>query len=414
MSLEQPWKQYTRCRVCVFLLCLIFLITSFSLPSAAGQTLRAETGDFFDYFQKYISSIRTTIEDIDSAPEESPWPFTKDKASYEAELNEYLDEAISLLLPKNLINSRTEFTRIDSELELLREAKSNFEVDRTLGRTPQADASRIKKTIRSVLGSDVSELVFGVDVGDVDAKIRELEAQREELVHTLRESLENEFGMSLELKHCESLLYQANGEDLLGAIAVARSLTEIEGQIRAVLVKSNEDYFSTKVRLKYYGLAVIVRLTIERLTEKHLRNYDEKYLPALAELVDDNNRIRRENRQLLGELKDHRHDRVKLEHSIRALDRARVAIDKYRGILKRKRNAVNRMLKDAAREAKMARSMLRTMEHVMSVGAVASRALEEFNALAELSAGDLLPLDDEKLYNEYLDISRSLAVKLGG
>ena len=37
----------------------------------------------------------------------------------------------------------------------------------------------------------------------------------------------------------------------------------------------------------------------------------------------------------------------------------------------------------------MARSMLRTMEHVMSVGAVASRALEEFNALSELSAGDL-------------------------
>ena len=412
MSLEQPWKQYTRSRVCVFLLGLIFLITSFSLPSATGQTLSTEAGAFFDYFQKYFSSIRTTIEDIDSAPEESPWPFTKDKASYEAELNEHLDDAISLLLPKNLINFRTEFTRIDSELELLRETKSNFEADRALGRTPPADASRLKKTIRSVLGRDVSGLVFGVDVADVDANIRELEAQREKLVHALRESLENEFGMSLDLKHCESLLYQANGEDLLGAIAAARSLTDIEGHIRAVLVKSNED-FSTKVRLRYYGLAVIVRLTIERLTEKHLRNYDEKYLPALAELADDNNRIRRENRRLLGEQKDQPRHRGKLEHNIRSLDRARDAINKYRVTLKRKRDAVSRMLKDAAREAKVARSTLRTLEHVMSVGDVALRALVETNALSELSAGDLLPLDDEKLYNDYLDISRSLAVKLG-
>ena len=416
MFWKQPWKQYTRCGVCVSWLCLFLLVTSFSLPSAAAQTLSTETGEFFDYFQEYFSSMRATIEELDSAPEESPWPFTKDKASYEAELNEYLDDAISLLLPKRLMNFRTEFTRIDSELELLREAKSDFETERALGRTPQADASRLKKKLKSVLsilGSDVSGLVFGVDVDDVETKIRELEAQREELIHTLRESLENEFGMSLEMKHCESLLYQANGEDLLGAIAAARSLTEIERHIRSVLVKSNED-FSTKVRLKYYGLALIVRLTIERLTEKHLRNYDEKYLPALAELLDDNSRIRRENRRLLGELKDQPRDRVKLEHNIRSLDRARVAIDKYRVTLKGKRDAVSRMLKDAAREAKVARSTLRTLEHVMSVGDVASRALEEFNALSELTATDLLPLDDEELYNDYLDISRSLAVKLGG
>ena len=305
MSWKQPWKQYTRYGVCLSWLCLFVLTTSLSLPPAAGQTLSTETGEFFDYFKDHFSSMRATIEEIDSAPEESPWPFTKDKASYEAELNEYLDDAISLLLPKHLINFRTEFTRIDSELELLREAKSDFEAERALGRTPQADASRFKtklKSVLSVLGSDVSGLVFGVDVGDVDVKIRELEAQRQELIHTLRESLENEFGMSLEMKHCESLLYQANGDDLLGAIAAARSLTEIEGHIRSVLVKSNKDV-STRVRLRYYGLGLIVRLTIERLTEKHLRNYDEKYLPALAELVDDNNRIRRENRRLLDELK---------------------------------------------------------------------------------------------------------------
>ena len=410
MSLEPPRKEYTRCTVWVLRLCIIFLITSFSSLSATGPTTSTETAEFFDYFEKYFPSIRTTIKDIDSAPESSLWPFTRDKDSYDTELNDYLDEAISLLLPKDLINFRTEFKRIDSDLELLREAKSNLEADRALGRASRADASRFEKTIRSVLGSDVSRLVFG---DDVEAQIRELEAHREELVHTFRDRLETDLGTSLDLKQCESLLYQANGDDLLGAIATARSLTEVEGHVRTVLVKSNDD-FSAKVRVKYYGLALIVRLTIERLTEKHLRNYDEKYLPALAELADDNSRIRRENIRLLDELIDRRHDRLKIEHNIRSLDNARTAIDNYRGLLKRKREEVNRMLKDAASDAKVARSTLRTLEHVMSVVNIASRALEEFNSLSQLNTHDLLPLDDENLYNDYLDISRSLAVKLGG
>ena len=293
-------------------------------------------------------------------------------------------------------------------MDLLREAKSNFEANRALGRAPKADTSGLETKIRSVLGSRLSELVFGDDLVDLDTQIRELKAQRSKLVHTFRDSLENEFGTILDLKQCEALLYQANGNDLLGAIAVARRLTEIEGRIRTVLLNSNTD-ITTKVRVKYYGLALIVRLTVERLTERHLRNYDEKYLPALAELEEDNIRIRRENIRLLSELEDRRH----VEHNIRTLDKARAAIDKYRAVLKRKRKAVNRMLKDAARDAKVARSTLRTLEHAISVGDIASRALAEFHSLSQVSAADLLPLDDEKLYEDYLDISRSLAVKLG-
>ena len=409
MSLEQPWKEYTRCTVWVLRLCIIFLITSFSSLSATGPTLSTETGKFFDYFQENFASIRETMDAIDSAPETtSIWrPFTRDKDSYHTKLNGYLDDAISLLLPKDLINFRTEFKRIDSDLELLREAKSNLEADRAFGRASRADASRLEKTIRSVLPDDISRLVFG---DDVEAQLRELKAQRKELVAIFRDSLENELGTNLNLKQCESLLYQANGDDLLGAIATARSLTELEGRIRTVLVESN-DVFSENVRVKYYGLALIVRLTIERLTKKHLRNYDEKYLPALAELADENSDIRRDNIHLLDDLKDG--NRLKIEHNNRALDRARTAIDEYRGVLKRKRERVNGMLKDAAAEAKVARSMWRTLEHVMGVVDIASTALDEFNSLSQLSARDLLPLDDEKLYNDYLDISRSLAVKLG-
>ena len=390
---------------------VVSLMTSSSLSLAPGQTLNIEAAKtFFAYFNKYDDDIKYLLDKIAETPKEPSGLFSKNKSSYEADLDEYLDEALSLLLPDRLINFRPAFRHMDTEIELLRKAKSDIEVERALGLVPpQPDPSRLKNTIRGVLGSGISGLVFGVEVEDIEAQIRELENQREALIYSLRESLENEFGMILKVKHCEALLYQANGEDLLGGIAVARSLSKIEGNIKSVLVKSSDDLVGD-VRLKYYRFAVIVRSMIERLTEKHLNNYNEKYLPALTELVDDNDRNQGENRQLLGDGKDG----VKIEHNIRSLERARLAIDKYRVMLTGKRDAVSRMLESATREVKVARATLQTLQHVMSVGEVVLRALEEFNALSELSATDLLPLDDEELYNDYLDISRSLAVKLEG
>ena len=48
----------------------------------------------------------------------------------------------------------------------------------------------------------------------------------------------------------------------------------------------------------------------------------------------------------------------------------------------------------------------------MNVGHVASKAFEEFASLSQLSAPDLLALDDQQLYREFIDISRSLSVKI--
>jgi len=364
------------------------------------------TATLFDYFQNTFPSIRKVISDMESAPQTSL--FSRDKKSYQNELDDYLDEAVSLLLPETPIKIRRELRRMDSELESLREEKSNREAERILGRESQEEMSEIKAVVVSVIGDSASTLIFGKDI---NAKIDEFEKQRNILIYEFQDNMENEFGINLTTKQCESLLYQVNGEDLIGAISAAMVLTEIEAHIRKIMLSADED-FSKKVRMKYYGLALIVRLTIERLTEKHLVNYDEKYLPALSDLEDDNTRLQSDSTRLLDELKDRSQDKLKIEQNIRSLNSARRAIDYYRDMLMAKRNRVEQMLREASKDAKVARSTLQTLEHVMSVGGVASRALEEFNSLSRLRPPDLLPLDDEKLYNDFLDISRELAVKV--
>ena len=72
------------------------------------------------------------------------------------------------------------------------------------------------------------------------------------------------------------------------------------------------------------------------------------------------------------------------------------------------------MLREAHKDALVARGTLRTLEVVMNVEHVASKALAEFAALSEVSSPDLLPLDDQELYSQFLDISKILSAKREG
>lgn len=364
--------------------------------------------DFVQHLQEELPSIREIIGEMDAAPLSSF--FSRDKESYEAELNDYLDDALSLLLPEMYGNIRQELQDIDTRIEDLRKEKSAMEAERAFRGAENEGTSEVESAVRSVLGDDVGKFLFG---DDLESEIHEFEKQRDQLIEYFRDQMHTQFGLTLTYRQCESLLYQVNGGDLIEAIAVARVLTDVEAHIRDIIATQSEN-FSKEVRRQYYGLALVVRLIIERLTERHLDNYDEKYLPALTELQQENERLRDDTVSILEEVTGHDTNRESvMQQNISSLDMARRAIDYYREMLKERREKVSRMLAEARQEALVARSTLMTLEHVMNVGHVASKAFEEFSSLSQLSAPDLLALDDQQLYAEFLDISRSLSVKIG-
>ncbi len=387
-------------------LSLILLLVTKSALWAEESGLNPTTLDVFEHFQDSIPAIRGVLADIDSAPE---WSLiARNKESYGKELDSHLDEAIANLLPEGHAAIRDELFSLDSDLTTLREEMFTLDAERSFGGGGPERDSELEMTLRSLMGEGVSRVVFGQNL---ETRIRELESRRMTLISDFRRYMNQELSMELTARQCESLLYQVNGKDLVDAIAAAKVLSELEEHLRDAYSRADKD-FSRTVQLRYYRLALIVRLTIMRLTERHLQNYDEKYLPALAELEFDNDRLRTDNLHLLTEVDDREQDRVKIEHVVRALDLARRAIDLYRHVLERSRDKSVRMLEDARRSVKLAQATLQTLEHVAKVQDVASGALKEFDALSELEAPDLLPLDDKALYDSLLDISRSLNDRL--
>ena len=80
---------------------LLALLTSASLfaPPASAQDLDRATGAVIAHVEGDLDAIRETPRDLETAPEGGRFTIW-DKESYQADLNEYLDDAFALVAPE--------------------------------------------------------------------------------------------------------------------------------------------------------------------------------------------------------------------------------------------------------------------------------------------------------------------------
>ena len=385
----------------MFLMCFLCL----SIVSAQESGVSPEASQLILHLRDEFPSIRKTIQKLDEAPEAGRFTIW-DKNKYQEDLNEYLDDALSLLLPEIYRTTKEGLQDIDKKVGELRKEKSDMQTARALeARSPRAKPGIVRRMLSWLPKDEYTEKVQALE-----DEITQLNGRRNQLIHDFRSAAKKQFGIEFEENQIEVLLYQVNGADLVDAVAVANILTDVEAHIRNIIVDP-EDAVAPEVRLQYYGFALIVRLVIERLHARHLENYDAIYLPALSELEQENQRTMDENLQTLTSVKEDKQRRTTIEANIRVLGMAKKAVTDYREILIKRRDTTKHLLQEAHKDALVARSTLMTLEMVMNVEHVASKALAEFAALSRLDAPDLLPLDDQEMYHQYLDISRLLSNK---
>lgn len=387
---------------------VLTLLVGFFIPFPACSqdgSLNSQVTQLIRHFQDELPSIQETIQKMDEAPESGTFVIW-DKESYQDDLNGHLDDALSILLPDTYRNTRETLQEIDDSLAQLREEVSKLEAERALeALRPSDTAGIVGRVVNWITDEDIED-----QIRDLQAKTAEQERKRDELFEGFRELVREEFGLELERSNIEALLYQVNGADLVDGIVVAEILTRVEAHIRNIMAEAT-GVAAPEVRLQYYGFALIVRLVVERLHARHLENYDTLYLIALDELERENQETLRENESTLAEVKADEHRRMTVETNLRVLGMVKRAIVVYRELLEKHRKKTAYMLREAHKDALVARGTLRTLEVVMNVEHVASKALAEFAALSEVSSPDLLPLDDQELYSQFLDISKKLSAK---
>jgi hypothetical protein len=204
-------------------------------------------------------------------------------------------------------------------------------------------------------------------------------------------------------EEAEAALYQVNGVTIVESAVAFEVVRKIEERLREIRQATDDD----AVLRRYYAVAAVTRLLIQRLYERHLESYEEEWLPRLAEIEERNDRLMAETEGAIRTADDSR--RPIYEGNLEVQRQVDEVIDQYRAMLEEREELTRRGLAVAQADAAVALNTLKTLEAAVSLQSQMLWSREEFETLMEIAPPELIPLDDEEMFQRFLDVSRELA-----
>ena len=376
------------------------LLLALLLGAAPVLAQEPDVGPVIDGIEEDLGAIRDIIEEMDTA-RATPLPLVRDLGDVREDLNDQLDTILTLVLGDLYPESRARLFALDGELERAGERIAELQVDRITAPRSADTVGMIDRTLNRFAPGSIEAIE--AEMAALEAQRVELERRREALLRGFAEELFARYGVEITAEEAEAALYQVNGVTIVESAVAFEVVRKIEERLREIREVTDDD----AVLRRYYAVAAVTRLLIQRLYERHLDSYAEDWLPRLAEIEARNAALMAETEAAIQGADAQR--RPVYEGNLEVQRQVAEVIAAYRQMLEERRALTERGLEVARADAAVALNTLKTLEAAVSLQAQMLWSREEFETLMEIAPPELIPLDDEEMFQRFLDVSRELA-----
>lgn len=375
------------------------LALTLALPASAQTPMESSMGALIERLEEDLDGIAETLRSRESAPDTAF--IGRDKNDYTERLNGYLDEAFGLVAPDLHDEYRRRLDVIEESIAEGDAVRPGLMIDRLSAPEEGSGPTLMDRALGREHARGSREEI-DQQITEIDEARAALVAERDALIAEFAGRLNAEYGLDVTSEQARAALTQVDGAMMVEAAIAMRVLGAMEERLREI----TEGGLDPAVANRYYGVAAISRLLVARMYERHLQDYDETWLPRLAEMRADHDRLMADTRAKMrvadGNL------RRQYQANLAVQERVLAALRAYGDVLARQRAATAQGLGGAVERADLALNTLRTLESAVVLSNVMSETMGEFEALTGLGMAPLLPLDDEEIFEQYLGISRAL------
>ncbi|HHB93036.1 MAG TPA: hypothetical protein ENK59_07500 [Thioploca sp.] len=346
---------------------------------------------FAEIWDKVTPTLNRVL-DIEKENEtlpDSAW-LGKDKTDNQGEINSLLDEAIGILSISETSTIRKQIRNIEEDIRGLKQ---------TIAKYRQA---QISAPIHSKWKTTVS------DYGEKIEQLTELIQQRHEQIEELKTKFSQELagrGLHISREQLDVLLSSVVGDDIIQSSVVYDNVKKISQQLMVLTKNSGEDI---EISQRYYGMYTVLLKTLLHMQVTFTKNIDTKYLPKIAQIVDEINIINETTRNLLSGEVDKNH-RLHLLANIKAQKLTLQTAEVYKKHLNRQRDKVNIAKNKTESDLQIAQNTYRTVRVSGELINLLRTSQKSFDTLLNIQVPDLLVFENLQMKQEFAILTQKLA-----
>jgi len=386
---------------------LLAFLVLIAVPTVAIAQRDTVASDLIDHLLENFDDIQNGLDNLEEAEKEES-SFIKnltwrDAESYEERLNNLLDDALDLIATDLHERWLDEIERIENDLTEALELREEL-----LEKRGNASSAKELWMLDKILDpEDVPGSLENIQarLAEVNADIDANSERRARAVSDFAAELRSDYGIELGDEEAGAVLFGVNGALIVESAVVLNVMIEIERQLQ----EKYDSAISPETARNYYGIASVTRLIHLRMLMLHEADYEGKWFPGLDQIEDEAIGLRDEANEQLKNPRLQEFNRRIYENNVKTNERIITIVGVYRDWLEKWKDRVGDERKLAEESAEAAKHTLSTLKVMSELQGLSFDFYGDFQALDSIDIPELIPLDDEELFEDFLDISRQLA-----
>lgn len=383
-------------RLSVVTLSIGVLITPLMAQSPAAPHTNAVVSRLSDE----LPNIRNYILEMETSPTEGR--FQRTQQDVQDDLDELLDEIIDLIVGTDYDVNRERLFKAEEEINTLELEIDELRIQRIDASPSPAELSLVDRAMQRTYAPGSIEDIDAT-ITTKQARLAELRGQANTILREFRQIMAESYGLDLDNDQARALLFQINGSSISEVVIVYSVFQQIEARLAEIRATTSND----EILRRYYGLAATLRLVTVRLHEAHAIQYSQNWIPAIIELRQEQAALMTET-ELALDVETNEARIGGYENNLMIQQEVDAVMADYEELLLERQTNVQERLDEAQRDAAFAINSLKTLENAAILFEQFSRSDSEFQALTQIQNSELIPLDDEEVRENYLDISRQM------
>lgn len=346
-------------------------------------------GQLFEEVVPILEETRGLVDQHADLPDKSRLPFTEDKQSNSAAINELLDAAIVILGNSEVSDYRQKIRDANELIQGSHEAIADYRRQRV-----SAKWARDQSQIDKVNPFELSKESIDEQIENEEKEIQKQEKRLVELKKQFAKEL-SDIGVVVDEAAVESLLSSVSGDDIVSMAVVFENIKNVTAQLQNLTQQSGE---ALDVSKRYYGMYVVMVHVMDRIQKSFVRDVREKHIPklkAFSKQADENIAQARSIIELKGG------DPVLLSANIESNKLTQQTAILYIDYLQRNAALIEAENRRAQKNLATAMNTYNTVKLSSDVASLMKSGRRDFDALMKLQIPQLREFSNESIRREF-------------